>query len=90
MWYANMNISKLSEPVQGLDLTMLVRELARSLEKSDFETLSAGERDSQKYRATSFETLSMQEVMAGRAEFTIFEVPKRGFYTILSTTQNES
>jgi hypothetical protein len=85
-----LNISKLSEPVEGLGLTTLVQEIKKSLENSGFKILTTDERDFQKYRATSFETLSTQNNILVRVEFTIFEVPNRGFYMILSATQDES
>jgi len=85
-----LNISKLSEPVEGLDLTTLVQEIKKSLENSGFKILTTDERDFQKYKATTFETLSMQNNILVRVEFTIFEVPNRGFYMILSAAQDES
>ncbi|WP_448523949.1 hypothetical protein, partial [Pseudothermotoga sp.] len=85
-----LNISKLSESVEGLDLTTLVQEIKKSLENTGFKILTTDERDFQKYKATTFETLSMQNDILVRVEFTIFEVPNRGFYMILSAAQDES
>ncbi|GEM_PF-994280 len=85
-----VNIMKLSEPVKGLELATLVQEIAKNLEKSGFKILSTDERDFQKYSATTLETSSVQEGTAVRVEFTIFEVPNRGFYMIICAAPDES
>ncbi len=85
-----INIVKLSEPVEGLQLSMLVQEIQKSLENSGFKILSIDERDFQNYRANSFETFVIQDDIPVRVEFTIFEVKSKGFYMILSAAPDDS
>lgn len=85
-----LNIIKLTEPVEGLELEMLTEEIQKNLEASGFRILSIDERDFQGYRATTYETFAVQDNTAVRVEFLIFEVPNRGFYMILSAAPDES
>lgn len=85
----NLNISKLSEPVEGLELQMLTQGVQKNLEESGFKILSIDERNFQSYAATTFETLAIQDGIPVHIEFTIFEVPNRGFYLIVAAAPDE-
>lgn len=85
----NLNISKLSEPVEGLELQMLTQGVQKNLEESGFKILSIDERNFQSYAATTFETLAIQDGIPVHIEFTIFEVPNKGFYLIIAAAPDE-
>lgn len=85
-----INIMKLSEPVQGLELSMITEEVAKNLDESGFQTVSTNERNFLNYNAKAFECVAVEDNVSVRVEFTIFEVPKRRFYLIIVAAPDET
>lgn len=85
-----ISIMKLSEPVQDLELSMITEEVAKNLEQSGFQILSTSEKNFLNYNAKAFECVTVEDNIAVRLEFTIFEVSKRGFYLIVVAAPDET
>lgn len=86
---AVINIMKLSEPTEGLELKMITDEVGKNLEGSGFQVLSVNDRNFLDYPAMTFEAVKKEDGVSVRVEFTFFEVPKRGFYLIVVAAPDE-
>lgn len=85
-----INIGKISEPVEGLELGVLADEIGKNLERSGFQILSRNDRDFSGYPASTLEGLTSQDGIAVHVEFTVIEVPQKGYYLIVAATPDES
>lgn len=85
-----INIMKLSEPAQGLEISMISEEVGKNLEQSGFQIISINERNFMDYNARAFECVAVENNITVRVEFTIFEVPQKGFYLIVVAAPDET
>ncbi|WP_041082512.1 hypothetical protein [Thermotoga profunda] len=85
-----INIMKLSEPAEGLELSMISEEIGKNLEQSGFQIVAVNDRNFREYVSKTFECTTTSDGISVRVEFTIFEVPVKGFYLIIVAAPDET
>ncbi|HEY8543385.1 MAG TPA: hypothetical protein VIL29_13465 [Pseudothermotoga sp.] len=85
-----INIMKLSEPAEGLELSMISEEIGKNLEQSGFQIVAVNDRNFREYVSKTFECTTTSDSISVRVEFTIFEVPAKGFYLIIVAAPDET